>query len=228
MVTSLRYALIFAFLLIPPLQLPAGHDHAFAELHGSNSTLMQRDYASLSRYRMAPDGILLVGSLQDMRRLSRWLDQIFAVPHGRGTIREILASGNRLTIRNSTWALPASGRTLAPVTAGLINGKGEDVEILFDARIPDSGSHSVFGEGNQLIEFTAVQNLFHELAHAKHLTKGTWRYTNSEAQAIDEENLFRAQLSRQHGHSMTTYRVGIKAVQVWHPGSPDGVVAMSN
>ena len=45
------------------------------------------------------------------------------------------------------------------------------------------------------IEYTAIQNLFHELAHAVHMMNGTWRYAKSERQAIEEENVFRSQLA---------------------------------
>ena len=47
----------------------------------------------------------------------------------------------------------------------------------------------------QLIEYTAIQNLYHELAHAKHMMAGTWRYFDSERQAIEEENIFRRELA---------------------------------
>ncbi|HXV82634.1 MAG TPA: M91 family zinc metallopeptidase [Candidatus Binatia bacterium] len=183
------------------------------------ANIVERDYSRISRYRIPYGGIKLQGSSRHVGRLSGWLDQIFAVPHGRVTVEAILASGTKLTIRSSEWALPTSGRTLAPVTLGLINGRGADVEILFDARIPDQGSHWVYGQGNHLIEFTAIQNLYHELAHAKHLTNGTWRYANSEAQAIEEENVFRGQLSKQQGHRYVSYGVSIGGVQIWRPGT---------
>jgi hypothetical protein len=46
-----------------------------------------------------------------------------------------------------------------------------------------------------LLEYTAIQNLYHELAHAMHMTKGSWRYFASEKQAIEEENIFRRDLA---------------------------------
>jgi hypothetical protein len=36
-----------------------------------------------------------------------------------------------------------------------------------------------------LIEYTAIQNLYHELAHAMHMMKGSWCYFASEKQAGD-------------------------------------------
>ena len=181
------------------------------------SDFVERDYSEITRLPLRHSGIKVQGSRLHIGRISDWLDLIRAVPHGRKTVDAILASGNVLTIRSSPWALHASGRTLAPVTADLINGRGAEVEILFDARIPDRGSHQVYGEANRLIEFTAVQNLYHELAHAKHLTNGTWRYYNSEAQAIEEENLFRKQLSEVQGRTTVAYRTSMKGVQFWWP-----------
>lgn len=49
----------------------------------------------------------------------------------------------------------------------------------------------VFNGRRELIQYTAVENLFHELAHARHKMNGTWRYFDSEKQAIEEENVFR-------------------------------------
>lgn len=46
-----------------------------------------------------------------------------------------------------------------------------------------------------------IQNLYHELAHAMHMMKGTWRYFKSEKQAIEEENRFRRDLARMQGRS---------------------------
>lgn len=182
-----------------------------------SSDFIERDYSDTTRHLLRYRGIKVQGSPLHVKQITKWLDLIRTVPHGRETVDAILASGNLLTIRSSQWALHASGRTLAPVTDDLINGRGADVEILFDARIPDRGSHQVYGDANRLIEFTAVQNLYHELAHAKHLTNGTWRYNNSEAQAIEEENVFRRQLSQIQGRTTVAYRTSVKGVQFWWP-----------
>ena len=81
------------------------------------------------------------------------------------------------------------------MSANLTNGKGESVTILFSAHIQDSGSHMVYNAQRMLIEYTAIQNLYHELAHAMHMMKGSWRYFASEKQAIEEENIFRRDLA---------------------------------
>ncbi len=88
---------------------------------------------------------------------------------------------------------------MAPMSPDLIKGKGESVEIIFNAEIPDQGSHMVYNSQRHLIEYTAIQNLYHELAHAMHMMKGTWRYFKSEQQAIEEENDFRKDLALMQG-----------------------------
>ncbi|MGB5424593.1 MAG: hypothetical protein WBN03_20675 [Desulfobacterales bacterium] len=81
------------------------------------------------------------------------------------------------------------------MSANLTNDKGESVTILFSAPLQDSGSHMVYNAQRMLIECTAIQNLYHELAHAMHMMKGSWRYFASEKQAIEEENIFRRDLA---------------------------------
>ncbi len=169
-------------------------------------------------------GIRIEAPPQELRQLEKWLQEIRAVPYGRQTLEAIAASGNHVTIRHSAWALGSSGRTLAPVTANLTNGKGENVEILFDARMPEAGSHLVFDSHHQPIPFTAVESLFHELAHARHLTRGDWRYFDSEGQAIEDENVFRTHLARMQGKKEVSLRSGIAGRQVWWP---DGQMAAS-
>ena len=129
----------------------------------------------------------------------------------------IFDSGQELTIRHSSWGLGAAGRTLAASTSRLINGQGDDVLILFDTRIPDQGSHLVFDRNGHPIEFTAVQNLFHELVHARHKLNGTWRYWDSEGQAVAEENIFRSQYAALQGDSSGAQRVGSRGEQRWWP-----------
>ena len=178
---------------------------------------VQRYYANTSRFLISSYAIKLHASPRNVIRLSRWLDEIYNIPHGRATLHAIIASGNHLIIRDSDWALGSSGRTLAPVSRNLTNGRGEDVVILFDARMPDKGSHWVFDRYNQRIGFTAVQSLFHELAHARHLMNGTWLYFDSEGQAIQEENIFRRQQAMHLGLDEVTLRTGIKGEQFWWP-----------
>jgi hypothetical protein len=85
------------------------------------------------------------------------------------------------------------------MSMNLTNGKVESVQILFNAHIQDRGSHMVYNGKRERIEYTAVQNLYHELAHAMHMMNGSWRYFASEKQAIEDENIFRRDLAKIEG-----------------------------
>ena len=213
-----RYCLLTVCLLPGPPAARAGDQggaHAPAAARADHQ--VRRNYLNTSKFFISSYALILEGSPQQITRMSGWLDEIASIPIGRATLQAILDSGNRLTIRHSEWALQASGRTLAPVSDNLTNGRGADVEILFDARIPEQGSHAVFDADRHAIEFTAVQNLFHELVHAKHLGNGSWRYFDSEGQAIEEENIFRRQYSETQGLKQVSLRAAVEGEQIWWP-----------
>ena len=147
--------------------------------------------------------IILKGSPEQIIKFTRWLDQIAMVPKGYRTLMQIFNTPHELVIQHADYAVQSAGRTMAPMTMSLINGVGESVHILFDARTGDRGSHMVYNAKMELIEYSAVQNLYHELAHAMHQMSGTWRYFASEAQAIEEENVFRSQLAAIQGLTPT-------------------------
>jgi hypothetical protein len=165
----------------------------------TEANVINQPYSPTSRNSGQDTNILLTGTPYQISKFTEWLDQIAKVPKGRSTVEIIANSGHQLVIRHARYALISAGRALGPVSANLINGKGESVEILFNAHIPDTGSHMVFDGSRQLIEYTAVQNLYHELAHAMHMMAGTWRYFASERQAIEEENIFRKELAEMQG-----------------------------
>lgn len=208
--------------------LPGGKAHAdglslVKHINPADDHRIRRNYRHMSRVYQSGLAIVLEGTPVQIAKLAFWLDDISGTEIGRETLESIHGSGNTVTIRHSEWALIASGRTLAPVSSRLIDGRGDDTTILFDARIPDSGSHIVFDSTRRPIEFSAVQNLFHELSHARHMTNGTWRYFDSEGQAIEEENRFRGQYARARGHSGDgiPLRVGKRGRQIWKPRSED-------
>lgn len=140
--------------------------------------------------------ISLQGTPPQIKKMRRWMAQIVGVPKGLATLQHIEASGHKLMIFHSRHAMISSGRASAPLSANLTNGRSESVDIYFNFNIPDDGSHRVFDTRRSPIEYTAIQNLYHELAHAMHMMNGTWRYAKSELQAIEEENIFRHQLAR--------------------------------
>lgn len=214
---SLRITLLIAILCVPALCWPDPDIKSTRFSQHPSDDHIQISYSDVSAYPISIRTIVLEGTHDQVLRLAQWLDEIRKIPHGKKMLDDILMSGNELLIRHSKWALQASGRTLAPITDNLANGKGEDVEIMFDTRIPEQGSHWVFDSHNQPIEFTAIQNLFHELAHARHLTNGTWRYYNSEAQAVEEENIFRTQMAESMGLKKASLRMGKDGIQFWSP-----------
>jgi hypothetical protein len=150
--------------------------------------------------------ISLHASQAQVLKMRKWIAQIATTPKGLETLQAIDQSGHKLLIKHSNYALVSSGKASAPMSSALVDGRGESVDIYFNFDIPDSGSHLVFDTHRQPIEYTATQNLFHELAHARHMMRGTWRYASSERQAIDEENEFRRQQA-QPGHTAYAMRV---------------------
>lgn len=140
--------------------------------------------------------ISLHGTPKQINKLKKWIKQIAEVPKGLDTLIKIQQSGHKLFIHHSVYSMVSSGKTSAPASSNLINGQGESVDIHFNAEIPDQGSHRVFDTSRKPIEYTAAQNLYHELAHALHMMNGTWRYFKSEHQAIEEENIFRKQKAK--------------------------------
>jgi hypothetical protein len=209
--------LIFCIAHCPPAAAAGGNDGASVRIPGSDDRQVRRNFRNTSKYLISGYAVILEGTPQQIMRLSEWLDVIYRIPIGRKTLDAILESSRQLNLRHSEWALQAAGRTLAPVSSNLTNGRGADVEILFDVRIPEHGSHAVYDSERNSLEFTAVQNLFHELVHAKHLANGTWRYFDSEGQAIEEENIFRRQYSEAHDLAEASLRADIDGRQIWWP-----------
>ncbi len=132
-----------------------------------------------------------VESFEQAVRVFRWLDLIKLTEIGRTTLEAINDSGNRLLIYHHDTALYSAGLTGARLSKNLVNGVGEDAFIKFYLDMEMEGTNCVRGEKGGFIEFTALQNLFHELSHARHKMNGTWLYFDSEGQAIREENIFR-------------------------------------
>jgi hypothetical protein len=179
---------------------------------------VSRRYSDDGLLKLFGANIVLRGSPEHIAKFTCWLDQILLVPKGYHTIQMISDSGNELIIQHADFARTSAGRTRGPMTMNLINGVGESTQIIFDASMDDIGTHMVFNAKNELIEYTAIQNLYHELAHAMHMMNGTWRYFASERQAIEEENIFRHQLAEMQGRTPTQrFRVkGLPISEVEH------------
>lgn len=157
---------------------------------------------TLSNYELISN-ITIEAENHHRKKITRWLIEIMSVPKGKITLKAIASSPHRLTIKHSHAARISAGRAIAPMTNDLTNGIGDNVTIMFDASMPDEGTHIVFSSHYKPIEFTAVQNLYHELSHAMHKMLGDWRYFASEEQAIEDENIFRKELAIMQGKAIT-------------------------
>lgn len=170
-----------------------------------------RNYTNPSISDSFITNIELNGNILHIAKFKYWLNEISKIPIGKETLKIIIDSPHSLTITSKKAARVSAGRTIASMTEALTNGKGENVEIWFDGSIPERGSHMVYNSHKELVEYTAVENLFHELVHARHKMKGTWLYFDSEGQAIAEENVFRSQYNTTHGKppNERTYKTGV-------------------
>lgn len=141
--------------------------------------------------------IAIKGPEQYLMKMIMWLNEVQKIPIGDKTFQTIAECENEILIYHDENAILGAGFTGAQKTTFDIfrPGVGADSYIRFDFRIPNTGSHRV-STGDSLIEYTAVQNVFHELVHAKHKNCGSFSRTNGEAQAIYEENIFRKQQAK--------------------------------
>lgn len=169
----------------------------------SGADTLTRFYTHKSLGKTFSTNIVLRGNILHIAKFKYWLNEIVKIPVGEETLRTIVESGHTLTIEHNNHSRISAGRTLAPMTEDLINGIGADIEILFDASVTEAGSHLVYDTHGDLIEYTAIENLFHELSHAKHKMNGTWRYFDSEGQAIEDENIFRKEYNTIQNQAIT-------------------------
>jgi hypothetical protein len=143
--------------------------------------------------KKAGSTIILDGTPDEIKRMEAILENIRKTAIGRQTLEAIDNSGKQVTIRHDAASRATAGSTSSPNRIEASDGTGTDATILFDTTIPDHGSHWVFDSAGNQIDFTADQNLFHELVHAKHDSLGTLNLNDPEGQAIGEENIFRQQ-----------------------------------
>lgn len=121
------------------------------------------------------------------------LNDIYNVPMGRELFEKIRECGHTLFVYDDKSSLSGGGYTGAnPSTYDIfIPGKGSNAEIRFRFDQPDIGAHEVKTVNGNSIPFLVLDNIFHELVHAKHVMCGTMSKESAEAQAIIEENGFR-------------------------------------
>ncbi len=127
--------------------------------------------------------------------LKRMLSALREIKHskvGRTLFIDMKSCQKSLLINDDKSSLSGGGYTGAlGATTAVFDGRGADARIRFRFDQPELGSHLVWSAKRKQIPFTYIENLFHELVHAKHTMCGTLSRIASEHQAIEEENHFR-------------------------------------
>jgi|GEM_PF-2599859 len=168
----------------------------YSENHLVDETIKYRDeidaFTKISKTDPEHPFITFEGEEKKLDLVARRIEVILANPLGRKLFQDMKACAHRLRIFDDKSALGGAAFTAAEKTTYdvYIPGKGADVYIRARMDIPETGSHLVTDADSNHFPFTAIENLFHELVHAKHMMCGTLAQ-NAEAQAIAEENAFR-------------------------------------
>lgn len=136
--------------------------------------------------------ITVKGSKTKLARMLTFLDKINATQLGSKLFNDMSSCSKELLIYDDKHSLSGGGYTAAKKSSsGIFEGRGEDAYIRFRFDQPNEGSHLVQTTRGGAIPFTYIDNIFHELVHAKHIMCGTMSKFGAEHQAIEEENLFR-------------------------------------
>lgn len=156
------------------------------------------------------------GSGNKRQRLISFLEIINANPVGKKLFKDIESCNKNLLIYDDKSSLSGGGYTGAVRTSTNVfrPGYGEDAYIRFRFDQPDDGAHLV-GASRGQIKFLYIDNLYHELVHAKHTMCGTMSKNNAEAQAIEEENEFRKSRQETSDWPARDHRQYEDGVQVW-------------
>lgn len=154
-------------------------------------------------------------SATKLGRMLKALEEIESYPLGQKLFDDMEACGKHTLLVDDKMSLSGGGYAGAVKSSrGIFEGEGGDAKVRFRFDQPVAGSHIVKSlEGE--IHFTYLDNIFHELVHAKHIMCGTLSPHTSEAQAIVEENAFRASRPETSDWSPRDYRKYEEGKQVW-------------
>lgn len=143
------------------------------------------------------------------------LQTIRRYPLGEKLFADMARCGNSVVLVHDKASINAGGYASAdPSTSDIFRpGVGANARIRFRFDMPEHGTHLVSAVNGEMIPFSALDILFHELVHAKHIMCGTFSRGNSERQAIEEENLFRAE--REENWPDRDWREYERDQQVW-------------
>lgn len=142
---------------------------------------------------------------------------------GQKVFNEATSVRHKLLFIHSVQSVQTAGSTISDLTTKLSNGVGTDAVVQMHFDMPDQGTHMVTAIGSHdLIEFTADQNLFHELVHVKHTVNGTLA-TMQEVQAVIEENVYREQRAQLLGikdFKLRNFRTSKRDQRFWYDDHP--------
>lgn len=155
-----------------------------------------------------PDGLRIM--LQRMRTIHQY-------PLGAKLFEDMAACQKKLVIMHDKSSINAGGYASAQRSTFDVYrpGFGADARVRYRFDMPENGTHLVTAINNTMIPFTALDILFHELVHAKHIMCGTMSRGDSERQAILEENTFRAQREETRHLPARDWRAYEQDQQVW-------------
>ncbi len=140
--------------------------------------------------------------------LSR-LELLLSYPLGVSLFEDMKSCSNKLLIVDDKTSITDGGFAAAQNSTMDIfkPGLGADAHVRIRFDMPDHGTHLVKATDGTWIPFLAIDILFHELVHAKHIMCGTFSKYNGEKQAIEEENQFRKERGETQDWPMRDWRV---------------------
>jgi hypothetical protein len=169
-------------------------------------------HSQLNAFKIDADSM----SQTQLARVHEWLTEVAKTKIGNETLEKIESCGNTVYLRHKPESLAAGGTTEIELSRKMRNGEGVDAHIAMHLGIPDSGSHVVYDINHNEISFNALENFFHELAHARHAACGTLNIFNTEGQAIADENRFRLERANALGVPAQK-RAFVEGKQIWYP-----------
>jgi len=177
-------------LLSEQFELSYGIVHTQVDLR-----LFKKEIEALNFQEFIIDDFISVTSLsqKNLEKMVQFIRKIKESELGEKLFAEMKSCGKKLIINDDKSSLSGGGYTGATngSSSAVFDGRGLDAKIRFRFDQPELGSHLVWTRENQQIPFTYIDNLYHELVHAKHNMCGTLSMYSSEHQAIEEENQFR-------------------------------------
>ena len=152
---------------------------------------------------------------QQRLRVQLALQSLREYPVGALLLDEIAQSPHQLHIRHNPYSLSSVGKTLLPLTRKLSNGIGDNATIEMHLDIPEGGSHLVSECTKGWIPFSFLQNLAHELRHARDGMTGKFVGHRYEQDAVDTENQLRKEMGIQEQRCLQENEENV--LQIWWP-----------